>query len=154
MALDVSETTIDHMARECVGNQLRLVSRVVTGVYERELRPLKLTPSQMIILALTAREGQIRSVELSRSLQMDASTVSRNVERMRARGWLTQVPGQDERSRPFRLTAAGRKMLCDANAAWEKAQAQAVDFVGKDGVSLLRRLSAGLMDLTAGIPPD
>jgi DNA-binding MarR family transcriptional regulator len=82
---------------------------------------------------------------------MDASTVSRNVDRMRARGWLEQVPGQDERSRPFRLTASGRKMLRDASAAWEKAQAQAVDFVGDDGVALLRRMSK---DLTAGIPPD
>jgi DNA-binding MarR family transcriptional regulator len=151
MARDETHTTIDRMARECVGNQLRLLSRVVTGVYERELRPLKLTPSQMVILALTAKQGHVRSVELSKTLQMDASTVSRNVERMRARGWLEQVPGNDERSRPFRLTASGKKMIRDASAAWERAQAQAVGFVGEEGVALLRRMSK---DLTAGIPPD
>lgn len=151
MTRDESHTTIERMARECVGNQLRLLSRVVTGIYERELRPLKLTASQMVILALTAKQGHVRSVELSKTLQMDASTVSRNVERMRARGWLEQAPGKDERSRPFRLTASGEKMLRDASTAWEKAQAQAVGLVGKEGAAVLRRMSK---DLVAGLSPD
>jgi DNA-binding MarR family transcriptional regulator len=151
MARDEIHTTVERMARECVGNQLRLLSRVVTGIYERELRPLKLTASQMVILALTAKQGRVLSVELSKTLKMDASTVSRNVERMRARGWLEQVPGKDERSRPFRLTASGKKMLRDASAAWEKAQAQAVGVVGDEGVALLRRMSK---ELVAGISTD
>ena len=127
------------MARECVGNQLRLLDRVVTSVYEDELRPLKLTPSQMIILAITAQQGRVRAVELSRSLQMDASTVSRNVERLRARGWVEEASGEDSRSRPFRLTVDGEKVLEDAIVAWERAQAKAVDLLGKEGVALLRR---------------
>ena len=61
MARDEIQTTVDRMARECVGNQLRLLSRVVTGIYERELRPLKLTASQMVILALTAKRGRVLS---------------------------------------------------------------------------------------------
>ena len=150
MARDEIHTTVERMARECVGNQLRLLSRVVTGIYERELRPLKLTASQMVILALTAKQGRVLSVDLSKMLKMDASTVSRNVERMRTRGWLEQVPGNDERSRPIRLTADGEKMLRDASAAWEKAQAQAVDLVGDEGVALLRRLSKELVaDISA-----
>jgi DNA-binding MarR family transcriptional regulator len=96
------------MARECVGKQLRMLDRVVTGIYEDELRPLKLKASQMVILVLTATRGEVRAVEIARELQLDASTVSRNVERMRSRGWLEAVPGRDERSRPFRLTARGR----------------------------------------------
>ena len=150
MAKDEIHTTVERMARECVGNQLRLLSRVVTGIYERELRPLKLTASQMVILALTAKQGRVLSVELSKMLKMDASTVSRNVERMRTRGWLEQVPGKDERSRPFRLTASGKKMLRDASAAWEKAQAQAVGLVGDEGVALLRRMSKELVPAFPG----
>jgi DNA-binding MarR family transcriptional regulator len=138
MARGKIQSTADRMARECVGNQLRMLSRVVTGVYEDELRPLKLKVSQMIILAITAKQGQVRAVELSRALQMDASTVSRNVERMRARGWLEQAPGEDERSHPLRLTASGRRLFSDATLAWERAQAKAVGLLGKEGVSLLR----------------
>jgi DNA-binding MarR family transcriptional regulator len=133
-----TDSTVERMARECVGNQLRMLSRVVTGVYEDELRPLRLKVSQMIILALTEKRGQVRAVELSQELRMDSSTVSRNVERMRARGWLEHVPGEDERSHPFRLTSSGRKVLRDATVAWKRAQAKAVGLLGKEGVALLR----------------
>jgi DNA-binding MarR family transcriptional regulator len=145
------QIAVERMARECVGNQLRVLNRVVTGLYEDELRPLKLTASQMVILAFTARGGHVRPVELCRALQLDASTVSRNLERMRARGWLEKVPGKDERSRPFRLTTSGKKMVRNATAAWQRAQTKAVDVMGEKGVALLRRISR---DLTAGISPD
>ena len=134
-----TRAAVELMARECVGNQLRLLDRVVTSVYEEELRPLKLTPSQMIILAITTQQGRVRAVELSRLLQMDASTVSRNVERLRARGWIEEASGEDSRSRPFQLTSGGEKVLEDAIVAWERAQAKAVDLLGKEGVTLLRR---------------
>ncbi len=151
MAPDKIQQTVDRMARECVGNQLRLANRVVTGIYDRELRPLKLTASQLVILALTAKQGQVRPVELGKTLHMDASTVSRNVERMRARGWLAQVPGDDERSRPFQLTAVGKQILGDASVAWERAQAKTVALVGSEGVALLRSMSKNLMK---GLHPD
>ncbi len=134
-----TRAAVEFMARECVGNQLRLVGRVVTSVYEEELRPLKLTPSQMIILAITLQQERVRAVELSRLLQMDASTVSRNVERLRGRGWIEESSGEDSRSRPFRLTTDGEKVLEDAIVAWERAQAKAVELLGKEGVALLRR---------------
>ncbi len=134
-----TRAAVEFMARECVGNQLRLLGRVVTSVYEGELRPLKLTPSQMIILAITAQQGRVRAVELSRLLQMDASTVSRNVERLRARGWIEEACGEDSRSRPFQLATDGEKVLEDAILAWERAQAKAVDLLGKEGVALLHR---------------
>jgi DNA-binding MarR family transcriptional regulator len=149
MAGEKTQIAVERMARECVGNQLRVLNRVVTGLYEDELRPLKLTASQMVILAFTARGGHVRPVELCRALQLDASTVSRNLERMRARGWLEKV--KDERSRPFRLTTSGKKMVRNATAAWQRAQTKAVDVMGEKGVALLRRISR---DLTAGISPD
>ncbi len=149
MSREKTQLTVERMARECVGYQLRMLNRVVTGIYEDELRPLKLKVSQMTILAVTAKQGQVRAVELCRALQMDASTVSRNVDRMRARGWLEETPGEDSRSRPFRLTASGRKMLRDAALAWERAQAKAVSLLGKEGVALLRRTTSNLKARTS-----
>ena len=42
--------------------------------------------------------------------------LSRNVERMRAHGWLEAVSGEDARTQPFRLTAKGRRLLERAGA--------------------------------------
>ena len=145
-----TERTLDRMARECVANQLRTLSRVVTGIYEDELRPLKLKAGQMVILAVTARLGQVRATELSRLLHVDASTLSRNVERMRSRGWLEEVRAGDERSRPFRVTTGGEEVLEEAVLAWERAQAKAVTLLGKEGVADLRRLTARVSAATVG----
>jgi hypothetical protein len=60
------------------------------------------------------------------------------------------VPGKDERSRPLRVTARGKKMLGDASTAWEKAQEQAVALVGDEGVALLRRMSKELVPAFPG----
>ncbi len=89
-------------------------------------------------------------MEFCRALQMDASTVSRNVERMRARGWLEEAPGEDERSHPFRLTSDVKKLLRDSTLAWERAQAKAVDLLGKEGVALLRLTTEHVKAGTAG----
>jgi len=144
-------TAVDKMERECIGNQLRMLSRVVTGVYENELRPLRIKPGQMVILAFAARRGQIRAAELSRALQMDASTLSRNLDRMRSKGWLELAPGEDERSRPLRLTREGEKMLDNAIVSWKRAQAKAQKLVGSKGAAFLRRLARTVRDgLAAG----
>ncbi len=148
-----AKTTIDVMARECVANQLRILNRVVTGIYENEFRPLTLTASQMVILALTAKRGRLRAAELGRALQMDASTLSRNIERIRARGWLEEAPAEDQRSRPFRLTASGEKILRDAILAWERAQATAVRLLGQERVALLKSMTKDVRArMSAGRP--
>jgi DNA-binding MarR family transcriptional regulator len=135
------QAAIEVMARECVANQVRMLNRVVTGMYEDEFRPLGLTVSQMVILALTARQSQVRAAELCRWLQIDASTLSRNIDRMRANGWLEKAPTQDQRSRPFQLTGDGEKILHAAILAWERAQAKAVRLLGGEGVALLRTVT-------------
>ncbi len=135
------EAAVEVMARECVANQVRMLNRVVTGMYEDEFRPLGLTVSQMVILALTAKQTQVRAAQLCRWLQIDASTLSRNIDRMRGNGWLEQAPAEDQRSRPFQLTTQGGKLLDDAILAWERAQAKAVRLLGKEGVALLKTVT-------------
>ena len=77
-------------------------------------------------------------------MQLDTSTLSRNVERMRAHGWLEVVPEDDARSQPFRLTAQGKRLIEKAIPAWEEAQAQAAELLGEDGIALLNKAAKKL----------
>jgi DNA-binding MarR family transcriptional regulator len=76
-------------------------------------------------------------VQVCEYLQLDISTLSRNVELMRKKGWLEEVPGDDARSHPFRLTTEGKRLIEKAVPAWERAQAEAKELLGDDLVSLL-----------------
>src|SRR5215468_3749043 len=109
--MDRPTSSIDTIARDCVAVRLRLLNRVVTNLYDDALRPLGLKVSQLNILVVTAKLGLAQPVKVCDILQLDTSTLSRNFERMRARGWLEAVPGEDARTQPFRLTARGRRLL-------------------------------------------
>lgn len=115
---------IDKIASECVAVRLRMLNRVITNIYDNALRSLDLKVSQMNILVAAAKMGTARHVEVCEHLHLDVSTLSRNVERMKARGWLEVVPDEDGRSQPFRLTPPGRKLLEKAIPAWSEAQQQ------------------------------
>ena len=129
----------DAIAQSCIALRLRLLNRVVTNLYDDALRPLGLKVSQLNILVVTAKLGLAQPAKVCDLFRLDASTLSRNVERMRARGWLEIVPGEDARTQPFRLTAQGRRLLERAVPAWEQAQQQAEELLGKDGFALLTR---------------
>src|SRR6478735_3665808 len=105
-----TNNSIDTISRTCIAVRLRLLNRVVTNFYDDALRPLGLKVSQLNILVVTAKLGLARPAQVCAILQLDASTLSRNVNVMMAKGkrWLEVVPGQDARAQPFRLTDQGK----------------------------------------------
>src|SRR5215510_6285202 len=144
----MNKRAIDTIARNCIAVRLRLLNRVVTNLYDIALRPLGVKVSQLNILVVAAKLGLARPAKVCDLLQLDTSTLSRNVERMRAKGWLEVVPGEDARTQPFRLTAQGKRLLERAAPAWEQAQQQATELLGEDGVALLNATASKL-----GMPP-
>jgi DNA-binding MarR family transcriptional regulator len=131
--------TIDDVARECIAVRMRMLNRVITRVFDDALRPVGLKVSQMNILVAAAKMGTARPDDVCRRLQLDVSTLSRNVERMKARGWLEVVPQRDARAQPFRLTSEGRKLLERAIPRWAKAQQETMRLLGRDATDLLAR---------------
>lgn len=135
---------VDRIAGECLAVRLRRANRMVTRLYDEALRPHGIKVSQMNILVVVARLGIARAAEVGNLLELEISTLSRNLERMRAKGWIEEVVGEDARVRPFRLSAKGKRLLDRIMPAWEAAQHQAEAMLGRDGVQWLRRISAPL----------
>lgn len=126
---------------ECIASRVRMIDRVINGIYDEALRPFGLTASQMNILHMTAESGVARAADMCRTLQLDTSTISRNVDRMRKKGILKVVAGGDARSRPFEVTEEGRQLLERADAAWRVAQDTAAKRLGDDGLRWLELLN-------------
>lgn len=138
MSSQKTKTTPDIIARECIAVRVRILSRVITKIYDEALRPLGLKTSQMNILVVTARLVVVRPAEICSRLKMDMSTVSRNVDRMKAAGWLKVVADEeDARARQIRLSRKGSKLLEKASPAWEEAQIKAKELLGPAGVTSL-----------------
>jgi DNA-binding MarR family transcriptional regulator len=138
---DKFSLAIDNIAANCVAARMRMLNRVVTNLYDEALRPLGLKTSQFNIMVVTAKLVLAQPKKVCDILQLDTSTLSRNVERMRANGWLETMSGEDARKQPFRLTPVGEKLLKKAVVIWDQAQKQAQELLGSDGVALLTRMA-------------
>ena len=137
MATRSKKRVDETMAEECLAVWLRMLNRVITNIYDDALRPLGVKTSQLNILVAAARSGLARPAEVCQVLQLDASTLSRNVERMKANGWLEVIAAEDGRAQPFRLTARGKRLLDRAQPAWEQAQNQAREVLGADAMAVI-----------------
>jgi DNA-binding MarR family transcriptional regulator len=131
----------------CLGGCVRKLNRMVSAIYDGALANAGLKTSQFSVLVSVANRKQARPAELTEHLQMDESTLSRNVERMCARGWLRLVPDADRRSHLIEVTDKGQALIRKCLPAWRKAQAEVSRRLGTDTVAelryALRKLSAG-----------
>jgi DNA-binding MarR family transcriptional regulator len=126
---------------ECLGFEVRLLSRVITSFYDEAFAELGLKITQFSLLNAIANRPDNRPAELAKSLEMDESTLSRNVARMCARGWLRlEDGGRDRRSHQITLTEKGMTLLKKSYPAWRTAQSQVARKLGSEGVTALKSL--------------
>lgn len=127
----------DRIASSCLAVRVRMLNRTITGIYDDALRPFGIKVSQMNILVAAAKMGLARPVHLCRALQIEVSTLSRNLDRMKKKGWIEVVAEDDKRAHPFRITDAGAALLEQVFPAWENAQKVAEESIGQKGVDWL-----------------
>ena len=85
---DIAENT----GATCLATRVRQLSRIVTRVYDDALRPLGITGSQYTLLAQLASRDGITAVEIGGDLDIEKSTLSRNLKRLLALGHLIMDP--------------------------------------------------------------
>ena len=122
----IAETT----ATSCIATRVRQLSRIVTRVYDDAMRPLGITGSQFTLLTqLAARDG-ITAVEIGGGLDIEKSTLSRNLKRMLVLGLISMDPPAGRRGRGLHLMPKGQAVIKDAYPIWLSAQQRAVAVLG------------------------
>jgi DNA-binding MarR family transcriptional regulator len=141
-------TNADTVLSQCLATRVRLANRLVTKIYDDALRSYGLTTAQMSLLTFAISRGELRQSDACATLQLDDSTLSRNVDRMEKNGWIAEIDAGDARVRAFSVTTAGRKLFEAAVSGWRKAQAEAHHALGLNGVKMLREfgVTQGLSD--------
>lgn len=141
---------IDQIASECLLMRVRKLDRVLTSIYDAELRPFGLKATQTTLLVLVAKAGPIRRIEIGKRLSLDPSTLTRNLKIMLTNGWIKEIEdGEDGRGLPVQITAQGQGLLNQIGPAWRKAQTRTETFLGKEGATLMRKLGENKMDVSS-----
>jgi len=129
----------EYIAAECVAVRLRMLTRAVTKIYNKALRPHGLTVSQMNILTAVSCLGEVKQQEVGHALHLEKSTLSRDIAGMQAQGWVETVPGEDARVTLLRITDSGRRLLEKTFSAWNEAQQEAKALLGEKEIAGLNR---------------
>jgi DNA-binding MarR family transcriptional regulator len=138
------EKTSSIIAKECLAIQVRYLNRVVTSIYDQALRPLGITINQLTILVALSQMQEATAKQVGSFLQMDPSTMSRNLERMRKSGWIRSTTGDDARTVRLSVAPSGSRLIEKAFPFWEKAQKRAHQVMGNTRVRALLQLSGNL----------
>jgi DNA-binding MarR family transcriptional regulator len=142
---DIAEST----ASACISTRVRQLSRIVTRVYDDALRPLGITASQFTLLTQLAQQDGITAVEIGHSLDIEKSTLSRNLKRLLALGLITMDPPAGRRGRGLHLTPKGESVIKQAYPVWMDAQSKTVRTMGPNSRMTLDDLLAHAEKLAA-----
>lgn len=108
---------------QCLILRIRKLSRILTRRQDMALRTLGITSSQLILLAhLVSKNGSGSACKLCDELNIEKSTMSRNLKRLTSMSLISQGARAGRRGRELTITATGRELVQRAFPIWESAQ--------------------------------
>jgi DNA-binding MarR family transcriptional regulator len=127
----------------CYCTSLRKAARRISAVYDDALSSLGVNVAQFALLRNIERNGYVSLTELGNLLELDRSTVGRNVKVLERMGWVTMAPATDRRETVVTIDQAGQKILDEGALLWEQAQVSVEAKLGVESATgLLRQLSS------------
>lgn len=117
----------------CACQNLRRLTRIVTRIYDQELRKAGVEVTQFGVLTALAATGETNQKRLGAGLAMDSTTLTRTLGLIRKQGWVCVRRGKDRRERFFGLTRAGKSQLAEAQRHWERGEHRLRQELGDTG---------------------
>lgn len=128
----------------CIALRARRLSRLVTKLFEDALRVHGITVAQFTLLGATIIEGPLQPARLARMLDLEKSTLSRNLRLLESAGLVRIGNAEEGGGQRVTITERGQRALVDASPAWREAQARAVAALGDVVVGSLDSMIAAL----------
>ena len=124
----------------CTCAQLRKLTRRITQHYDARLAPAGLRVTQFSLLATLCHGGPARLSALAESMEMDRTTLTRNLKPLAEAGLVELAAGEDGRERVVAATTRGRRAWLAARAEWRRAQDEVNRVLGVAQVAALHEL--------------
>ena len=117
-----------------------MAARVLTGIYDQELRRSGMPATQFALLAILEQRPGAAQDQLTAWMAMEQSTLSRNLQGLIRKRWVSRAPASGSRRVGYETTAPGRTALKRARPGWQRAQSRIKRALGADWRGLGRLL--------------
>jgi DNA-binding MarR family transcriptional regulator len=129
------------IARECLATRIRRLDRSLSRIYDAALRPHGVTIAQLGLLTAVTLAGPVRPTKLGGILDLERSTVSRNLALLLRKGWVSASRAQDGRGQLVVVTRRGEALLRATVPSWRRTQRAVEKQLTPKGVLAFRRLT-------------
>jgi DNA-binding MarR family transcriptional regulator len=130
--------------RVCVNGKVRKLGRLVAAIYDAMLRPHGLQGSQLSILFVVGKLQPIGQKALCDRMFLEQSTMSRDVNRLIAKGLIESRRGADARSTELQLTPEGRRFVESMVPVWQQTHDKVMAVLGAFQTQQLDTMIAAL----------
>ena len=129
--------------QRCACATVRRTDRVLTQFYDEILAPSGLYITQFTLLATLSQAAPVTINRLAEIMDMDRTTLSRNLEVLVKQHMVRIEEGEDRRTHQVHLTQEGEQALRRALPLWQEAQVRIEHALGQERFDgLLTELSA------------
>ncbi|MGY3591408.1 DNA-binding MarR family transcriptional regulator [Bradyrhizobium sp. USDA 4341] len=128
----------------CYCTTARSAARRITALYDETLAPTGVNVAQFALLKVLEQQGQIALTQLGDLLELDRSTIGRNVRVMEKMSLLVLKKGVDQRVTTADLTKKGRRICNVGTLLWDNAQSRVNQKLGQEKAFELRALLSAL----------
>jgi len=123
--------------KSCVALNLRRAERIVSQIYDNALRPVGIKGTQFSLL-VTIRAMQPATLSrIADHIDMDRTTLTRNLDVLLASGLVSTIRGEDLRERVVSITDKGDAALVAALPIWSATQERLSLKAGKQSIASL-----------------
>ena len=130
--------------RDCLCLASRRAARTITRAYDKALRVHGLRATQFSLLSALSLKGPLSLGSLAALLDIERTTLTRNIAIVENRGLVSSSPGKDPRARMLAVTDKGRDLLTRALADWRAVQHGLTADMGVEAADQLRRIAGPL----------
>lgn len=134
-------------ALRCIGFNIRRTDRVLTQFYDEILAPSGLSAPQFGLLCTLNQVAPTTIHHLADIMNMDRTTLTRNLELLIKQHLVQNEEGEDRRARLVLLTEEGKQALEGAWPLWQEAQARIERALGHERIDALLNELATLRTL-------
>lgn len=140
---------INKIAGNCLSVRLRLMSRIITHIFDEALRHHGIKASQITILVAISGFERMTSKQLCRALHMDTSTFSRALVILKKNNWVQVEPSGKGKVLKIEVTRQGYEKIEAVYPDWEIAQKEAIEVLGESTSETI--IASGTHHLLGGL---
>jgi len=133
----------------CVCVNLRRAARAVSQIYDEALAESGIKITQFSLLRAVERNEPVAISALAEELDLDRTTMARNLAPLERDRLVTLTPGSDQRITEVRLTPKGRAAVTKALPLWQNAQAEIAGLLEAGHLEQLREIATAATAVAA-----